>query len=131
MSVWKERRFCVTSKQANRLTGKPIRSYLKKVFSPGIGVESLSQVLDILEYACGLILGLALISNENPNVEIASINVPHFTVTAIWSAGSQKRNDARLFERIQPAKIKITCLDRRDRINRDQYEKQINLRKDN
>jgi hypothetical protein len=48
------------------------RSYLKKVFSPGIGVESLSQDLDILEYACGLILGLALISNENPNFEIAS-----------------------------------------------------------
>jgi hypothetical protein len=32
----------------------------------------LSQVLDILEYACGLILGLALISNEIPNFEIAS-----------------------------------------------------------
>jgi len=53
-------------------TGLNTRSYLKKVFSPGIGVESLSQVLDILEYACGLILGLALISNENPNFEIAS-----------------------------------------------------------
>ena len=54
------------------------RSYLKKVFSPGIGVESLSQVLDILEYACGLILGLALISNENPNFEIASIFIINF-----------------------------------------------------
>jgi tryptophan synthase alpha subunit len=51
---------------------KMIRSYLKKVFSPGVGVESLSQVLDILEYACGLILGLALISNANPNFEMAS-----------------------------------------------------------
>jgi hypothetical protein len=51
---------------------KVVRSYLKKVFSPGIGVESLSQILGILEYACGLILGLALISNENPNCEIAS-----------------------------------------------------------
>jgi hypothetical protein len=51
-----------------------IRSHLKKVFSPELGVESLSQVLDILEYACGLSLGFALISNPadggaggNPN----------------------------------------------------------------
>jgi hypothetical protein len=66
----------------------PFRSYLKKVFSPDIGVEpspqvldilkyacglSLGpQVLDILKYACGLSLGYALISNENPNFEIAS-----------------------------------------------------------
>jgi tryptophan synthase alpha subunit len=48
------------------------RSHPKKGFSPGIGVESLSQILDILEYACGLILGLALISNEIPNFEIVS-----------------------------------------------------------
>jgi hypothetical protein len=50
----------------------PIRNYLKKVFSPDIGVEPSSQVLDILEYACGLILGLALISTENPNFEKVS-----------------------------------------------------------
>jgi len=37
-----------------------------------IGVVPSSQVLDILEYACGLILGLALISTENPNFEITS-----------------------------------------------------------
>jgi hypothetical protein len=49
-----------------------IRNYLKKVFSSDIGVEPSSQVLDILKYACGLILGLALISTENPNFEIAS-----------------------------------------------------------
>jgi hypothetical protein len=48
------------------------RSHLKKVFSLDIGVEPSNQVLDILEYACGLILGLALISTENPNFEIAS-----------------------------------------------------------
>ena len=48
------------------------RSHLKKVFSSDTCVEPLSQVLDILEYACGLILGLALISIENPNFEIAS-----------------------------------------------------------
>ena len=51
------------------------RRHLKKVFSPDIGVEPLSQVLDILEYACGLILGLALISTENPNFEITSIQL--------------------------------------------------------
>ena len=48
------------------------RSHLKKVFSPELGVEPSSQVLDILEYACGLRLGLALISDKNPNFEIAS-----------------------------------------------------------
>jgi len=51
-----------------------IRSHLKKVFLSDIGVEPSSQVLDILEYACGLILGLALISNKNPNFEMASRN---------------------------------------------------------
>jgi len=50
------------------------RSHLKKVFSPDIGVEPSPQVLDILKYACGLSLGFALISNENPNFEIASNN---------------------------------------------------------
>jgi hypothetical protein len=30
----------------------------------------------MLEYACGLILGLALISAENPNFEIASNKKP-------------------------------------------------------
>jgi hypothetical protein len=43
----------------------------KKAFSPDIGVMPSSQILDILEYACGLILGQALISNENPNFEMA------------------------------------------------------------
>jgi hypothetical protein len=51
---------------------KPIRSHLKKVFSADIGVKPSSQVLGILEYACGLILGLVMISTENPNFEIAS-----------------------------------------------------------
>ena len=57
-----------------------IRSYLKIVFSSDIGVEPSYQVLDILEYVCGLILGLAFlsrrssreISNENPYFETAS-----------------------------------------------------------
>jgi hypothetical protein len=56
-----------------------VRSDLKKVFSPDIGVDASVQVLAILAYvpqgsflrgACGLTLGLALISNENPNFEM-------------------------------------------------------------
>jgi len=50
------------------------RSHLKKVFSLDIGVDASIQILDIREYACGLNLSLALISSENPNFEIASIN---------------------------------------------------------
>jgi hypothetical protein len=34
------------------------------VFSPDIGVEPSAQVLDIPEYACGLVLGLALIRTK-------------------------------------------------------------------
>jgi len=55
-----------------------IRSHLKKVFSSDISVAPSYQVLDILAYACGLILGLALISTKNPNFEMASMNVVHF-----------------------------------------------------
>ena len=51
-----------------------MRSHLKKVFSPDIGVEPSSQVLDIFEYASGLILGLVLISTEKPNFEIAPMD---------------------------------------------------------
>jgi hypothetical protein len=47
-------------------------THLKKVFSPDIGVEASSQILAIPEYACGLILSFALISNENPNFEMGS-----------------------------------------------------------
>jgi hypothetical protein len=57
------------------------RSHLKKVFSPELGVEPSSQVLNILEYACGLRLGLALISDENPNFEIASRKISLNSVT--------------------------------------------------
>ena len=46
-------------------------SHLKKAFSSDIGVEPSSQVFDMLEYVCGFILGIALISSENPNFEIA------------------------------------------------------------
>jgi hypothetical protein len=57
------------------------RSCLKKVYSPDIGIVPSSQVLDILEYVpqghflrapTGLTLCHALISNEDPNFEMAS-----------------------------------------------------------
>ena len=51
-----------------------IRRPLNKVFLSDICVEPSYQVLDILEYACGLFLGLALISNKNPNSEMPSRN---------------------------------------------------------
>jgi hypothetical protein len=62
------------------------RSHLKKVFSADIVVKPSSQILDILEYACGLILGPAFlsrhlwreISTENPNFEIDSNRIPNF-----------------------------------------------------
>ena len=48
------------------------RSYLKNVFSSNLCVESSVQLLGILEYACGLNLGLALTLKQNPIFEIAS-----------------------------------------------------------
>ena len=54
------------------------RSHLKNVFSAELGLEPSSQVLDILKYACGLRLGIALISGKNPNFEIASSNSEGF-----------------------------------------------------
>jgi hypothetical protein len=55
------------------MTVEKFRIHLKKVFSPDIGVKPSSQVLDMIEYVCGLILGLVPISAENADVEIASI----------------------------------------------------------
>jgi hypothetical protein len=60
-----------------------VRSHLKKVFSSDIGVEPPSQILDILEYACGLILGPALISKENPNFEMTSSVHSQMTLFAL------------------------------------------------
>jgi hypothetical protein len=51
-----------------------IRTYLKKVFLPYIGVEAAHQVLEILKYSCGLMLGFALIWNKNLFFEIGSNN---------------------------------------------------------
>ena len=61
------------------------RSYLKKVFWPNLGVGSSFQVLDILEYACGLKLDSALILNQNPFFEMAS-NLAHWCC-GLTSAG--------------------------------------------
>jgi hypothetical protein len=72
------------------------RSHLKNVFSTDIGVAPSSQVLDILDMRVedpvnrrdGLILGLVLISTENPYFEIASnfrekILIPHTRLAKI------------------------------------------------
>jgi len=48
-----------------------VKSLLKKVFSPDIGVETSFHILDIRMYACGVPLCFALISNENPIFEVA------------------------------------------------------------
>jgi hypothetical protein len=53
-------------------TAARTRSYLKKVFSPDIGVDASFQIIAIREYACGLKPGLALMSNEKPDFEMAS-----------------------------------------------------------
>ncbi len=52
---------------------KNTRSYLKKVFCPNLCVGPSFQLLDILEYACGLILGPALTLSQNPIFEMASM----------------------------------------------------------
>ncbi len=57
-----------------------IRSCLKNVFLPDIGVGAAFQVLDILMYACGLKFGLALISSKNPNFEMGSGTFSRFPV---------------------------------------------------
>lgn len=41
-----------------------------------MGVDASSHVLDILAYACGVVLGRALISNENPNFEMPYNHTP-------------------------------------------------------
>ena len=46
-------------------------SHLKKVFWPNLCVGSQFQILDILEYACGLKPRSALILNQNPFFEMA------------------------------------------------------------
>ena len=67
-------------------------SHLKKVLSPDIGVEASSQLLDILEYACGLRLDFALISNESPNFELAYKDRRHLSapsgVLALWKSST-------------------------------------------
>ena len=49
-----------------------IRTHLKKVFEPNICVGPSFQLLEILEYVCGLKLGSALILGPNPLFEMGS-----------------------------------------------------------
>ena len=49
-----------------------VKTYLKIIFWPNLGVWPSFQVLDILEYACGLKLGPALILNQNLYFEMGS-----------------------------------------------------------
>jgi hypothetical protein len=51
---------------------KAIRTHLKNVFWPNIFVGASFQILDILQYACGLKLGPAAILNQNPIFEMGS-----------------------------------------------------------
>ena len=64
------------------------RSYLKKVFWLNLGVVSSFQVLDILEYACGLKLDSALILNQNPFFEMASIEVTSSMINSTCRAAT-------------------------------------------
>jgi hypothetical protein len=51
------------------------RTYLKNVFWPSAffgGIGASFQILDILQYACGLKLGPAAILNQNPIFEMGS-----------------------------------------------------------
>jgi hypothetical protein len=48
------------------------RSHLKNVFDPKLSVGPSFQLLEILEYACGLKLGPALILGPNPIFEMTS-----------------------------------------------------------
>jgi hypothetical protein len=57
---------------ADSISATLARSYLKKVFLPNLCVRPSFQVLDILEYACGLKLGPALTLSQNPFFEMAS-----------------------------------------------------------
>jgi len=41
-----------------------LRTHLKKVFLLHIGVEAAHQVLEILKYSCGLMLGFAFLSRR-------------------------------------------------------------------
>ncbi len=49
------------------------RTLLKIIFRPNIFVGVLFQILEILEYVCGLKQDAAAILNRNPNVEMGSI----------------------------------------------------------
>jgi hypothetical protein len=55
-----------------RWTNTLIRSHLKNVFCPNFCVEISFQLLEILQYVCGVKLGPASNLNQNPIFEMAS-----------------------------------------------------------
>jgi len=64
--------FRVTGVLNTPMPHRLFKSYLKKVFFLNFCVRPSFQVLDILEYACGLKLGPALTLSKNPIFEMAS-----------------------------------------------------------
>jgi hypothetical protein len=74
------------------------RSYLKKVFFPNLCVRPSFQVLDILEYACGLKLGPALTLSQNPIFEMASSEL-NFKMLFYGGEGGIRTHDP-VFDRI-------------------------------
>ena len=51
------------------------RSYFKKVYWPNLYVGPSFQLLEILEYVCGLKLGPALTLSQDPFFEMASCSM--------------------------------------------------------
>ena len=62
--------------------GKVAISYLKKVFDPNLYVGSSFQLLEILQYVCGLKLGPALLVTTKPLGEGGTLGPnPIFEIT--------------------------------------------------
>jgi len=60
------------ARQLSQTSLSLIRTQLKNVFWPNIFVGAEFQILDIQQYASGLKLGPAAISNQNPIFEMGS-----------------------------------------------------------
>ncbi len=65
------RKMGTTAKDEGSVSTLGIGHHRKMVFSSDTGVVPPSQFLDMLEYAWRLVPGLALISTENPDFELA------------------------------------------------------------
>jgi hypothetical protein len=73
-------------------TDNGTRTHLKKVFWPNLGVSAGSQILDILQYACGLKPGPAYTLDQNPFFEIGStlVQLLHLCWKIMWRSRIQK-----------------------------------------